>query len=405
MDFARTATWATAIKNLNPDNDLSVPLSDFLRRGQHFAEFCAFSLRESSLCDFLGEACKCAAAACNAPMAKVLQLEKSANRLTVIAQWGMGHDVVGSDAGLAEEGNPPGQALVEGEPVVVPDLSEWPDARVPELLRRFDVTTSINLPLIGRSGPFGILEVDYPQAYQVGPVEISFLAAVASVAAEGIELMSQREALTVQRDLKEVLLREQQHRIRNNFQSIANLLSINAVKTKDDAARRGFQSVERRVFALASMYDHLLGLHEQRDEVDLSRYLGSLCDDLQQFYALKEQGISLHCNRRLGMTVDLNICTTVGTVVNELVANAIEHAFPDGVGRIEVALTSNREGSVEICVGDDGRGTRVEQRDGTGLQTARQLVTHVGGTLTLQSEPGKGALWTINLPSKGHSAA
>lgn len=400
MDFARTATWATAIRNLNPDDDLSVPLSDFLRRGQHFAEFCAFSLRDSSLYDFLSEGCKCAAAACNAPMAKVLQLEKDGNRLTVIAQWGLGEDVVGSDAGLAEEGNPPGKALVDGAPVVVPDLSEWPDSRVPELLRRFDVTSSINIPLIGTSGPFGILEVDYPQPYPVGPVEISFLAAVASVAAEGIELMSQREALTVQRDLKEVLLREQQHRIRNNFQAIANLLSINAVKTKDDAARRGFQSVERRVFALASMYDHLLGLHEQRDEVDLSRYLGSLCDDLQQFYALKERRISLNCNRRLGMTVDLNTCTTVGTVVNELVANAIEHAFPNDVGQIEVALASNSDGSIEIRVSDDGRGTYIEQCNGTGLQTARRLVTHVGGNLALTSEPGQGALWTISLPSK-----
>jgi hypothetical protein len=176
---------------------------------------------------------------------------------------------------------------------------------VPEILLRYNVVTSINIPLIGRSGPFGILEVDYPQVYAVGPVDISFLAAVASVAAEGSELMSQREALTIERDLKDVLLREQQHRIRNNFQSIVDLLSINAVKTKDDAARHGFRSIERRVFALASMYDHLLGLHEQRDEVDVSRYLGSLCDDLQHFYALNDQDIVLQCNRQLGVTVDL----------------------------------------------------------------------------------------------------
>lgn len=131
MDFARTATWSTAIKNLDQSGELHVPLSEFLRRGQHFADFCAFSLRESSLGDFLGEAAKCAAAACNAPMAKVLQLEKAGRQLTVIAQSGMGSEVIGSDAGLAEPGNPPGKALVDGEPVVVADLTRWPNARVP----------------------------------------------------------------------------------------------------------------------------------------------------------------------------------------------------------------------------------------------------------------------------------
>ena len=65
--------------------------------------------------------------------------------------------------------------------------------------------------------------------------------------------MSQREVLNVQRDLKAVLLGDKRHRIRNIFQSIADLLSINAFKAKDQAARHGFQSIERRVFALAWM--------------------------------------------------------------------------------------------------------------------------------------------------------
>jgi two-component sensor histidine kinase len=400
MDFARTATWSTAIKKIDPSDGLAVPLADFLRRGQHFADFCAFSLRQSTLAEFLSEAAKCAAAACNAPMAKVLQLDEPTRRLTVIAEFGLGADAVGRDAGLAEVGNPPGQALVNGEPVVVSDLGQWPQSRVPELLVEFHVVTSINIPLIGRSGPFGILEVDYRQNYAVGPVDVSFLAAVASVAAEGVEIMSQREALTLERDLKDVLLREQQHRIRNNFQSIADLLSINAVKTKDEAARQGFQSIERRVFALASMYDHLLGLHEQRDKVDLSRYLGSLCDDLQHFYALKEQGIALSCNRQLGVMVDLNTCTTVGTVVNELVANSIEHAFPTGTGRIEVSLTTDAHGAIEVRVSDDGIGAKTEDCNGTGLQTARRLIAHTGGNLALWSAPDHGSKWTITLPSK-----
>lgn len=175
------------------------------------------------------------------------------------------------------------------------------------------------------------------------------------------------------------------------------MLRINAVKTKDEAARLGIQSVERRVFALASMYDYLLGIHEQQDKVDLSRYLGSLCDDLKHFHGLKELGIGLSCNRQLGVMVDLNTCTTVGTVVKELVANSIEHAFPARAGKIMLSLAAEADGSIKVRVTDDGIGANAENCNGTGLQTARRLIAHTGGSLSLSSQPKNRSEWIIAL--------
>ena len=87
------------------------------------------------------------------------------------------------------------------------------------------------------------------------------------------------------------------------------------------------------------------------------------------------------------IAVDLNTCTTAGVVVNEPVANALEHALPSGRGQIEVSLTAINNGSLEVRVADDGIRAKIEDWNGTGFQTARRLITHVRGSLTLSSAP------------------
>jgi two-component system, sensor histidine kinase PdtaS len=71
-------------------------------------------------------------------MAKVLQLHENKSRLIVVAEWCMGCDVLGTDAGLVEPGNPPGKALIDGEPSSFQTL---PIGRMRECLKFFFVTT------------------------------------------------------------------------------------------------------------------------------------------------------------------------------------------------------------------------------------------------------------------------
>ena len=111
-------------------------------------------------------------------------------------------------------------------------------------------------------------------------------------------------------------------------------------------SRERFLAVERRVFAMASLYDHLLGV-EQDGTVILQNYLESLCAGLREFYVMAERGISLAFHRTGDVAAAIDVASTLGLIVNELVANSVEHAFPQ-----------RRGGKITICIEREPGGVR-----------------------------------------------
>lgn len=399
MRFARTATWGAAIEGLLAQGDAHVALSEILHQRKVFVDLSACAHQNLPLEDFLAEAAKCAAAGCRAPMAKVLELQSSDDSLILRAHWGLRTDLLGTSAGRLEPDNPPAQALMTARPAVAHPYM-WEPERVPAILREFNVASSINIPLIGREGPYGVLEVDYTEPREPGPLELSYLGAVATVIADTIERTRDTQHLVSDRELKVVLLREQQHRIRNNFQTILGLLQVNEQITQDADAKRRFTDISRRVFSLVSLYDHLLGLADQDANVSLGDYLSTLCANFSAFYDLAGLGIELEPILDPAVMVEVEVCTGLGTVVNELLANAVEHAF-DGHGRIQVFLGKEGADGFLIEVRDNGKGYGQASQDSIGLHTARRLITSIGGSLQMMSSPGGGTTWRISMAPRG----
>jgi two-component sensor histidine kinase len=397
MTFAKKATWAASLDALDFDENAVVSLAAVLRQHRAFAEVSDAERGSTSLEEFFAQAARSAALGCDAPMAKILQLRPDDNALVGLAHYGMGDDIIGQEVGKATAGNPPGDALEGAKPVAVSDVRVAYGNKLPTIFHKYSVVSSVNVPLIGRDGAYGVLEVDYVKPTAVGAFEISFLASVAGLLADCIERRQLHTALTGELDAKVTLLREQQHRIRNNFQSIVALLQQSARSTKDLTARRSFEDVQRRVFAMASLYDHLLGLGEHGDRVDLSRYLGAICDSFHEFYGLSELGITLESNRHHGIMLSIDLCTAIGTAVNELVANSVEHAFGGNPGRITVTLNRDADNECCVTVSDDGCGTVDPARENTGLTTIRRLLSNIGSTLLLDASRGMGTTWKIPL--------
>lgn len=201
-----------------------------------------------------------------------------------------------------------------------------------------------------------------------------------------------------------VRLRELQHRTRNDLQVISALALRHGRRAADPAARLGFEAIARHAILLARLYGDLLSVRREGG-TDLAEHLARLCATIRDAKDLSSRGIELLAEtqpvHRDGETV-----TALGLAMNELISNAVEHAFPDGrQGRITVRLlagpgeeTPGAAGAITLLVADDGRGFTDPAPDGSGLGLglARWLVQRAGGTLA--REAARGTVWRVRLP-------
>jgi two-component system, sensor histidine kinase PdtaS len=187
---------------------------------------------------------------------------------------------------------------------------------------------------------------------------------------------------------KDATIREIHHRVKNNLQTVAALLRLQARRMSEPAAREALEESVRRVASIAVVHETLAGSREDVVDVDdvLDRVLPMLGD-------LTSVGPAAR-TRRVGQFGELPAvaATPLVLVVTELLHNAAEHAFPDGSpGSIE--LVAERDGDdLVVRVLDDGRGLPEgfdpAASDGLGLQIVRTLVaSELGGSLAMTSPP------------------
>lgn len=151
---------------------------------------------------------------------------------------------------------------------------------------------------------------------------------------------------------KDTLLREVQHRVKNNLQMITALIRMearNAARAPDPAA---FTRLAGRIEAIHLLYDLLSG-QEEAAEVDLGIYLTRLASAVLKSQAA--EGIRLDCRVDV-YPVPVNIALPTGLVVNELLTNALKHAFDSqDSGTITLHSLTDGKGCL-ILVADDGQG-------------------------------------------------
>jgi two-component sensor histidine kinase len=392
-DSGRERTWAL-IERLSIDPTTRVPLERVLRQRAALVDLGAEALRQSGFQPFIEHAVQAAAEGVGTTMAKIVQRQGDGT-LLLIATWNLNPGYVGTVISKDDPTTPPGQSIAENRAIVVADVRKVDQYQLPQIFAEHHVISSANVPIVSQQGVFGVLEVDDIVERDFDELDLSFLTGIASLIAEGVERLKATEALTSDRDAKVTMLREQQHRIRNSFMVLHVLLDRSAREAADVESRRRLESIDRRVFALASLYDHLLGI-ELGARVGLVAYLCALCDSIRTFHDLDSLGIELRCGPMHEVPADLETATALGTVVNELVANSIEHAFAGVPGTIEVTLQRNAD-KVVVTVKDSGRGVAAGARHGTGLRIAHRFVARLGGTLDL--EPGSRTVWKIVIPA------
>jgi two-component sensor histidine kinase/putative methionine-R-sulfoxide reductase with GAF domain len=176
--------------------------------------------------------------------------------------------------------------------------------------------------------------------------------------------------------MRGVLAQEIHHRVKNNLQTVASLLRLQA-RAEGVDPRKALEDSVNRILAIAAVHEVLT---EQRDEVV---ELGDLLDRLR---AMLVQGLGgdKHVEARLTqVSIAGTRATALALVFSELLQNALEH----GGDSVLVEL-AQRDGEVVLAIADDGTGI-ADDAGGTGLSIVRALVRdELRGTLDLHSEGG-----------------
>ncbi len=217
---------------------------------------------------------------------------------------------------------------------------------------------------------------------EVKDVDTALMAASGAIARRDGAL---RAALQ-QRDLA---IEEMHHRVHNNLQIVASLLSIQAENSRHAEVKAELALTRDRVRSLATLYRHL-SRASQPGRIRLRPFIEELCRQLGEHASVARGGLVTMKVEVEEIELPADQADSLTLLVTEAVSNAVQHAFPNGrAGTILVAL--RREGqTAELIVADDGIGlpSDVHRGDALGLNLIRGFAAHLGGTAAILGDDG-----------------
>jgi len=151
------------------------------------------------------------------------------------------------------------QAIDTGEPPVCLDIESEHNLTIPDFIREHGVRSLGNVPILGsgKKPPYGILQVDSRTPRAFAQTDIDFLRGYANLLASSVERLNLLPKLEATVDGKQRLLRELQHRMKNNLQVITGFIAIQSQNARTQDARRELQSTGNRIETLRLVHDKL----------------------------------------------------------------------------------------------------------------------------------------------------
>jgi two-component sensor histidine kinase len=197
----------------------------------------------------------------------------------------------------------------------------------------------------------------------------------------------------------ESLLQDMSHRIGNSLSLVTGFLDLQARASKSEEVKSALAAARQRVFSIASA-QRRMRLAMDVDTVEALGYFGALIDDFHA--ALPDDRIAIDAHIA-DISLSSQDASAFGVILNELLANAVKHAWGEGErGQIKIAFS--HEGNDHIMrITDDGRGSKREDSSGgLGKILVESLVQSIQGTLTIapasQDARRPGLVCTVRAP-------
>ncbi len=207
-----------------------------------------------------------------------------------------------------------------------------------------------------------------------------------------------REALSRSLKEKEVLLREIQHRVKNNLATISGLINLQGAMAGSKNVDEIIAGLKQRVRAIHLIYEKLYAVHDLT-LIDFRDYVETLSKAIQQLTPFDSHGIEIEVDIE---TVELGIENAVplGLIITELLSNALNHAF-DGCAQGHVVIGLHRSGNcLTLRVGDDGVGLpeniKLDSRETLGFRLVSSLTEQMQGQVDV--ERNNGTTFIVRIP-------
>lgn len=209
-------------------------------------------------------------------------------------------------------------------------------------------------------------------------------------------LALERRRVATLAETRQTLFQELQHRVGNNLQMVASLISLQRRAVAEPAAQAALTQAARRVALVGRIQRTLYG--PGGEQLPLAPYLEAIVRDTVD--ASARDDIALRFENTTGSAkMDPTSAIPAALIVTEAVSNAIEHGFAEAGGTLHVRLREDG-GFFTVTVEDDGVGLGpgfdIDRSDSLGLRIARTLASSQHGEFTLNPrEDGPGARATI----------
>jgi two-component sensor histidine kinase/putative methionine-R-sulfoxide reductase with GAF domain len=330
---------------------------------------------------------------------KILRYRPDLGDLLIEAGVGWKPGVVGHVSFSVDRFSAPGRSMQTGAPVVAEDIANDPEFNYAEVLREHGIVSVLNVPVFVDGTHWGVLEVDTVEKTTFAEFEVHSLsifanilgASLAKSAAHGAAAKA-ASSIADSKAETEIMLRELQHRMKNNLQVIVSFLGLQARQSTGEEARERIGRVMDRVLAIGLAHDQL-SFKKSASSVDMRDYLKALCANIDP--------------RRPNLTIDaafeaasipLDRAVLVGLILNELVTNSVKYAFGEDGGVITVTFkVDGTIGEAELCVSDNGRGMGPVRPGSFGLRLVEILSRQLGGRHSMP-EAASGTTTVLTFP-------
>jgi two-component system, sensor histidine kinase PdtaS len=373
------------------------PLDKLRRHVRILVDIGRLAGENADLTRFLDQAVVQIARAVEIHHVKVLKYRPRSSDLLLIAGVGWKEGTVRSATLSADLRSPPGRAFQTAEPVIIKEFSKQEEYVRSDLLKEHGIVSVSNVPVLTNGAAWGVLEVDSTAPRDFTEDTTDFLTAAAALIGTVLRHNARPEearlmAAAAEAQRREILLREMQHRVKNNFQLVLSSISIQKRRSQGAEVHRALDHVASRINAISLAHDQLAPRHEGQT-VRLSDYIRALCSAIRQ--QIEDVEVDVESDE-LELSIDRAL--PVGLILNETAMNSIKHAFgPDG-GRITVRLVGGIGfGEARLTVSDNGRGIINVSENGSGLKLIASLARQIGGTIEQESSDS-GATTILTFP-------